>query len=169
MKQLWVRFDSGFQKLQSQTHCSDHLGHSDPLRIPYVENHLKTDTIATLKTSGSVDQRGRDRTERAEHSGYDLCGCKASASSPWAVNWEISRRCESPWDSSTGWMYILWVHQQLPTDNILCVLYCPSFNYRDVLSLQKAFQNVKPYAKGKSRVLLLKSQVFTVQKESLKT
>lgn len=88
MKQLWVRFDSVFQKLQShlETHCSDHLGHSDPLRTPNLENTLKTTTTATLKTSGSVDQRGRDRAGRAEHSGHHPSGSKVPASSPRTVN-----------------------------------------------------------------------------------
>ena len=63
MKQLLLRFDNGFQKLQShlETHYGDHLGHSDPLKTPHIEN------TATLKTSAKGKRQGW-KGEEAKHS-----------------------------------------------------------------------------------------------------
>lgn len=97
MKLLWVRFDNGFQKLQSnlETHHSDHLGHSDPLGTPHMENTLKTTSMATLKKSRSVDQRGRDRAGRAERCGCSFVGAKYLPAVLGLVT-QISPRCGSP-------------------------------------------------------------------------
>lgn len=145
MKQLWVRFDNGFQKLQSnlETHHSDHLGHSDPLRTPHMENTLKSTTMATLKKSGSVDQRGRGRAGRAEHCGCSFVGAKYLPAVLGLVTQRFLQGVGAPEIPALAGKTFECVHQQLPTDNMPCVLYCPWFNYRALLSLQKAFQNVK--------------------------
>lgn len=63
MKQLLLRFDNGFQKLQShlETHYSDHLGHLDPLKPPHIEN------TAILQTSAK-GKRQSWKGEEAKHS-----------------------------------------------------------------------------------------------------
>lgn len=90
MKQLWVRFDSGFQKLQShlETHCSDHLGHSDPFRTPHVENTLKTTTMATLKTSGSKRKR-QDWKGRTQW--LSPLWVQSTCQQSLGVNWDFSK------------------------------------------------------------------------------
>lgn len=100
-----------------------------------------------------VDQRGRDSTERAEHSGYHLCGCQVPAISPWALNWEISPRCESPWDSSTGWKN----HQVCNISSFpltICSVYSTAHPLSTELpsacrKLSKMWRLNSPYAKGK--------------------
>lgn len=143
MKQLWVRFDSGFQKLQShlETHCSDHLGHSDPFRTPHVENTLKTTTMATLKTSGSKRKR-QDWKGRTQW--LSPLWVQSTCQQSLGVNWDFSKVWEplrfQHWLEKPSGVCI----SSFPlTVCSVYLFYCPSFIYRAVLSLQKAFQTEK--------------------------